>query len=525
MKPFDERGVFGPAADGPSLRRLAVRGAGFTVAGQSAGFAVQMIATIVLARLLTPADFGVVIMVTTFSLLFVNFGVNGFTEAVLQRESIDHRLASNLFWINLSAGAALAVAFAGAAPLLAAFYGDPRVVGVTRALSVTILVSSASVLHLALLKRAMRFPLVSTNDLLARLIAVLASVVLALAGWNYWALVGGAIALPLVTCIGAWTVCRWVPGPPRRDARTIPMIAFAMNTYGRFIASYLTWNLDNLLVGWRFGPAPLGFYKKAYDLFVLPVNQLSSPLTAVAVSSLSRLAGDPVQYRRYYLRALSILAFVGMGLATVLTLIGRDVILLLLGPRWTESGRIFTFFAPAIGVMLLYYTNNWIHLSIGRADRCFRWGVVDITVTASFFLAGLRWGPVGMAIAWVTSLWVLTIPGLSYAGRPVGLRIASVIEATWKYVVAGALAGVAAAAACETPNVAAALASIGVAGRIAIVSLLVGALYLSAVILLHRGCAPIRQVAAILRDMLPLPRLPRSVVASSNQPSAISIQQ
>ena len=76
----------------------------------------------------------------------------------------------------------------------------------------------------------------------------------------------------------------------------------------------------------------------------MPVNQLSSPLTAVAVSSLSRLAGDPVQYRRYYLRALSILAFVGMGLATVLTLIGRDVILLLLGPRWTESGRIFTFF-------------------------------------------------------------------------------------------------------------------------------------------------------------------------------------
>ena len=164
-------------------------------------------------------------------------------------------------------------------------------------------------------------------------------------------------------------------------------------------------------------------------------------------------------------------------------------------------------------------------MRIGRADRCFRWGVVDITVTASFFLAGLRWGPVGMAIAWVTSLWVLTIPGLSYAGRPVGLRIASVIEATWKYVVAGAVAGVAAAAVRETPNVAAVLASIGVAGRIAIVSLLVGALYLSAVILLHRGCAPIRQVAAILRDMLPLPRLPRSVVASSNQPSAISIQQ
>src|SRR5439155_11884620 len=117
------------------------------------------------------------------------------------------------------------------------------------------------------------------------------------------------------------------------------------------------------------------------------------------------------------------------------------------------------------------------------------------------------------------SWWGVPTPGLSSARWPVGLRMAWVLEATWKYVVAGAVAGVAAAAVRETPNVAAALASIGVAGRIAIVSLLVGALYLSAVILLHRGCAPIRQVAAILRDMLPLPRRPRSVVASSNQPS------
>src|SRR5205823_4983235 len=125
--------------------------------------------------------------------------------------------------------------------------------------------------------------------------------------------------------------------------------------------------LDNLLVGWRLGPGSLGLYKKAYDLFVLPVNQLSAPLTSVAVSTLSRLKTQPSQYRRYFLTAFSLLAFVGMGMGADLTLIGRDLIRLLLGPRWDESGRIFCIFAPGIGLMVLYGTHGWLHLSIGRA--------------------------------------------------------------------------------------------------------------------------------------------------------------
>src|SRR5207245_2234195 len=298
--------------------------------------------------LLTPGDFGLVTMVTTFSLLLLNCGLNGFTEAILQREEIDHSLASNLFWINVGLGLLLTIGFASAGPLLARFYGEPRVAAVAVAMSVTIFFTCLSVQHLALLKRAMRFSVVSVNDIVARAVSVAVSVLLASAGWGYWALVAGAVALPLATSVGALTLCRWVPGLPRRGVGTVPMVRFAMNTYGRFVMDYFARNLDNLLVGWRFGPQPLGFYKKAYDLFVLPANQLSAPLTTVAVSTLSRLTGDPIQYRRYYLSALSLLAFVGMGLGADLTLVGKDLVLLLLGPQWEESGRIFTFFGPGI---------------------------------------------------------------------------------------------------------------------------------------------------------------------------------
>ena len=507
MKPFGDSGAFCPAGEGGGLRTLAVRAAGVTVLSQACGFVIQMAATIILARLLGPGDFGLLTMVMTFSLLFMNFGLNGFTEAVLQREEMDHSLASNVFWINAAIGVVLTIAFAAAGPFLATLYGDPRVAPVAAVMSATILLSSLSVQHLALLKRAMRFTAVSANDLLARTASVIVSIVLGWAGWGYWSLVGGALALAVTACAGAWTMCRWIPGRPRPHPGTGPTVRFALNTYGRFAATYCTWNLDNLLLGWRFGPVSLGYYKKAYDLFVLPMNQLSSPLTAVAVSSLSRLGSMPAQQKNYLLRALATLAFIGMGLGASLTLIGRDLVLLLLGAQWGESGRIFTFFGPGIGVMLLYATNGWIHLSIGRADRWFRWGIVELAVTGVLFVLALPHGPAGIAIAWVVSYSLLVIPALRYAGRPIDLGATEVIAVVWKFVAASALAGVATASLLQSsPALAGIPGASGALARLALALCLFGFTYVFAVALLHRGFEPFHGIARLLSEMLPAHR-------------------
>ena len=200
MTPFDSSGAFQPALDTTTgVSVLAVRGAGATVLGQAAGVAIQMIATVVLARLLTPKDFGLVTMVTTFSLLLLNFGLNGLTEAVGQRHEINDALASNLFWINIGGGLLLTGLFAGAGSLLAKFYHDPLVTRVAIGISLTIFITSLSVQHLALLKRAMRFSAVSVNDITARSVSVALSIILAWLGWGYWALVFGAVAQPVAS--------------------------------------------------------------------------------------------------------------------------------------------------------------------------------------------------------------------------------------------------------------------------------------------------------------------------------------
>jgi O-antigen/teichoic acid export membrane protein len=467
-----------------------------------ASLAIQLVSAAVLARLLTPRDFGLVIMVTTFSTLLMNFGLNGFTEAVVQREGVDHTLASNLFWINVGGSLALSIGFAAAGSLLARLYRDPRIVGVAEALSLTIFLTGLSVLHLALLKRAMRFTVVSANDFVARAVSVAVAIFFGWKGSGYWALVAGAVALTASTSIGAWIFCRWIPSFPRRDPATGPSVRFAIHTYGRFITGYFSNNLDNFLVGWRLGATPLGFYKKAFDLFVLPTGQLSLGLTNVAVSALSRFQKDVVQYKRYFLSSLGVMAFVGMAMSADLTLVGKDLIFVLLGPKWEESGRIFTVFGPGIGMMLLYCTHIWIHLSIGRADRWFRWGLVDMGVTALFLIVGVQWGAVGVALAWVAAYWVITLPALWYAGRPIQLGVPSLVSVIWKYIVASLVAGGGAfTIARAIPSLAAASGAAGAAARIVIVSLLFTALYLGVVILLHRGCGPIYQVAGLLREM------------------------
>jgi O-antigen/teichoic acid export membrane protein len=504
LRPFDASGRFRPSAGQAETRQLAVRGAGFTLLSGGLGFGVQMISTVVLARLLTPSDFGLVAMVTTFNLLLTNFGLNGFTEAIQQREHINSRLVSNLFWINLCVGGLLTVAFAASGSLLARFYGDPKLAHVAIAISPTIFLSGVAVQHLALLKRAMRFSAVSGNDLVARAVSLGVGIALAWAGFGYWALVASALATPLTVAIGAWIQCRWIPDFPRREPGTGAMVQYAFNVYGRFSFNYFARNTDNLLVGWRFGSSTLGFYKKAYDLFLFPACQLSAPLTAVAVSALSRLNANSDQYKRHFLRALAVMAFVGMGISADLTLIGRDVIRLVLGPAWATSGRIFVFFGPGVGIMLIYNTHGWLHLSIGTAHRWFRWVVVEFAVTVSLFLLGLHWGPEGIAAAWTLSFWILTIPAFWYAGRPIGFGVAPVIAEVWKYILAAAASGFASAAVLRVVPVFVGIeGAVGAFLRITADSLLFVILYLAAVTILQGGLQQILQFKDLALEMVP----------------------
>jgi len=500
--PFDEYGDFRPASDDAGMRRLAAKGVGATVLAQGLSFGVQFASTIVLVRLFTPESFGLIAMVTAFSMLVMNCGYAGLADAVLQREELNHRLASNLFWINLGVGLALTLGFAASGPLLSKLYGEPRLTYIAAVASVSILATSLSVLPLSLLRRAMWFSSIAANDIAARAIGVVVSILLGLAGWGYWALLAGVIAQPLSTLIGVWALCRWIPSAPSRVPGTVSVLSFAISIYARWGLGYLSQNTDNILIGWRFGIIPLGYYKKAYDLFILPFSLLS--IYPVAVSTLSRLTKNAEQYKRYLLGGLSMLALVGMGIGANLTLVGKDVVRLILGPAWSTTGEIFGFFGPGIGAIIIYGTNGMIHISLGTKRRYLWWGIIEAAVMGLMFILALPWGPKAMALSWTAAYWILIVPAFWYAGKPVQLGVTAVIGAIWKFTAASLVAAIAVFSILKgIPSFGANSGPVASLIRILVTSTAFLGLYIAATILLHRGVAPFRQFASFLRDMIP----------------------
>jgi PST family polysaccharide transporter len=462
-----------------------------------------MIGTVTLARLIAPRDYGLVTMVTTFSFLLVGCASNGLPEAVVQSRQVTRRLANNLFWIYIALGLVCSAGFAGIGPLLAKFYGEPSLVGLTAGLAFSIFFAFLPVVHFALLQKAMMFSATARNEIYSRAASVLVSIALAWRGWGCWALVVGACAYPFVLMLLTWNLCRWLPGRPCRDAETGVLLRFAVHNQGHFSLNYGTSNTDNLLIGWRLGPRILGNYKRAYDLFCLAAAQLVSSTTIVAVSALSRVREDREQYTRYLTGAIAIIAFLGMGLAGNLTLVGRDVIRLLLGPNWDQAGWIFTFFAPGIGMMLVYGTHSWIHLSIGRADRWFRWGIVEWMVTTVLFVIGVFRGPEGVAVAWGVSFWILTVPAMRYAIQPTGISLRPLVAVVGKYVLASGIAsGAGLLLQFELHWTSRASGAPEAAMRILVLSAFFTILYLSAIVLVYRSFQPLRNLMRLKRDLL-----------------------
>jgi PST family polysaccharide transporter len=481
------------------VRRLAVQGVGATTLFQVLGVASQMAATVVLARLLRPEDFGVVTMVTTFSLLLLNAAGNGLTEAVLQRERLDHPLASNIFWLAVATGSVCSVLLVAAGPFIAWLFGEPRVTLVAAALSPSIFLTSLGVLHQALLMRVLRFRHVYSIAAVGRLSSIVVAVILAWNGWGYWALVAGPVAQAFCESAALWTLCRWTPGPPRTLAETWAMARFALHVYGRFSFNYLARNIDNALVGWRFDAQVLGYYKKAFDLFAF--SSFFASFSSVAVSALSRFRRDAAQYRKYVLNIISMAAFLGVGTGAVLCLAGKDLIRLILGAGWDPAGEVFVYFAPGVAATFVYGVHGWIHLSSGTPDKWFRWGVVEFLVTFASFLVGLHWGAVGVAAASSAAATLLVLPGLWYAGRSVRLGIGELGDALWRYVLAGLLAVASTMVlAGQAPELIAGPPWLTIAARMAANSITFAVVYVVAVVAICRSVEPVRQVLTLVME-------------------------
>lgn len=394
------------------LARRSLRGGAVTMAAQVVKTILQFGAVAALARLLEPGAFGLVAMVAVIFMFLEQFKDLGLSAATVQRENITHGQVTGLFWVNAGLGVFAAALVCALAPAIAGFYGRAELVDIILWLSIGFVFSAAGTQHLALLRRQMRFSALAGVQLAAEVVGLGAAVTAAVLGAGYWALVIQRLAWAATLSVGAWIVCGWWPGLPRRHQGLRPLLGFGGNLTGANLINFASRNLDLVLIGWWWGPAMLGLYERSSKLLMTPLNNLNTPLFAVAMPTLSRLAGEPEAYRRAYLQLLEKLVMITVPFAAILVVEPEAVVRLLLGPGWEAAAPIVGW----LGVAALYqpatYTCSWLFMSQNRSRDMLHWGLIGSTLTVISIVAAVPYGPAAVAASYSLSGLLVRVPAL-----------------------------------------------------------------------------------------------------------------
>ena len=392
------------------LGTRAVRGGALTIGTQGAKFVLNLLSTVVLARLIAPADHGLVFMVasvTGFIGLVKEFGL---PTAAIQKAEVNHRLASTLFWLNALAGVGTTLLTAAIAPLLAWFYGERRLTMIAVVTGCCYLIDACGVQHDALLRRQMRFGRYALTEIVSTVIGLAAAIAFALAGFGYWALVLRQMTMSLVKTLTVWLGTGWLPGPPARRTGARALLRAGSEMTGESLLLYLSRNLDNVLIGWRWGSRELGVYGRVYYLLLMPVRQIVWPLESVAIPLLSRLLDTPERYRSAYLRILEKIAMLTMPGAAIAIAVPDWVILTFLGPNWIEAGPILALLSIAALTEPLLNSTNWLFITQARTRELLHAGLVGSGLTIAAIIVGLPWRAAGVAMGIALSSLLLRTP-------------------------------------------------------------------------------------------------------------------
>ena len=379
------------------LSRRAVRGGVATVLFQGIGFSIKLISTYFLARLISPHDFGLFAMVTALTGFVTLIKDAGLSMATVQRSEVTHEQVSTLFWVNVLIGVMLTILVIVLAPGIAWFYGEPVLMQVSFAIAGTLFLGSLTIQHMALLKRQMKFSSIGIRDQGSKAIGLAVGILMAWYEAGLWALVGMTIATSIAEVVLTWSAIRWVPGPPRRGVGVRSMLAFGGCLSISSLLVYFRRNFDNVMIGFLFGPVTLGLYQKAYSLLLLPIQQANSPIGNVAVPALSRLQDDPERYRQAFRKSLTLLVAVSLPIAGFAFLQAHNIIEVVLGDEWLEAVPIFLALVPAGFASALNGVSSWVFISMGRSNRQLRAQFIATILIVCGLLAGLNWGPIGVA--------------------------------------------------------------------------------------------------------------------------------
>lgn len=357
--------------------------------------------TIVVIRLLSPADFGLLALAMVFVAFLAMLNELGLGAAVVQRKELDENVLKSLFGLVLVASVVFYLVMAVSGPLIAGFYDEPRLVPLIRVLALQFILMGFSVLPQSLLLREMKYQQIAISEFIAAISGSLTTLALALTGHGVWALVWGSLIMRFVSM-----VCLNVYKPFLCMPRTSMAGLWAFFSFGGYVTlarifRYFFIKADILIVGKVLGKDLLGFYSVGFMLASLPLEKVSGIINQVAFPAFSSIQSDPGLAGRHFLKAVRIMSFIAFPVFFGISSIAPEIIGVLLGDRWLHAALPMQIIALVIPVLMVSNLMDPAARGKGHPQVSFHNALVAFIIMPAAFFAGSFWGLFGVSLAWV----------------------------------------------------------------------------------------------------------------------------
>jgi len=385
-----------------SLKAQAVSGAKWS--GLSTGIvtALHFITLALLARLLSPSDFGLmgmIMVVIGFARVFMDMGIS---NAIVYRQNITKEELSSLYWLNILAGITVFFIISASAPVIVSFYNEPQLNDLVYLAAVIFLITPVGQQFQILLQKELQFKALAKIEIICSVTNSLTTIILAINGFGVYSLVWGQLAGTSVRAVQLFYIgCKkWKPGWYFSWKGIKTYISFGLYQMGEQTINYFNTNLDYLLIGSFLGAKSLGYYTLAYNLIIRPASMINPIITRVAFPVFSKVQNDLSKLKKGYLKVLELLSLVNFPLMVGFAVVAPVAVPVIFGDQWFPS-IILIQILTIVG--LLRSTGNPVGsllLARGRADLGFKWNLaLMITQIPGLYIGAKFGGTVGVAIA------------------------------------------------------------------------------------------------------------------------------
>jgi O-antigen/teichoic acid export membrane protein len=414
MTKTDETGISSPVASGPAQGRgelgsLVRTGVRWKIASGVLVQVTRMITAVVIARLVTPAEFGLAALVLMFS-GFASIATDlSLGSALVQRPSITEADRSTVFWTSATVGGLLTLACIGASYPVASFYGEPEVQPLLAVFSATFLLNGLATTQATLLVRDMQFRSLELRFIVATMASAVVGITAAAFGAGAWAIILQSLAYSAVSVVLLWIASSWRPTRTFSLASLRDLGGFGIKVLGAQIAWFANTATDTILIGRFLGPASVGAYSIAFNLMLFPLTRIVAPLRNVAFPAFSRVQNDRSALARGWFRATSITTAVVAPAMLGMMVVAPVFVPVILGDRWLDAvGVIQALCWVGLLLALQQVGGAGVLVAMNRPGTVLRFTLAMYAANVVAFVIGLHWGIVGVAVAYAIATTILT---------------------------------------------------------------------------------------------------------------------